>query len=915
MFSAKNLQIYRGNASSSTQGKDTTALHTFKDVTSTVGVIQGYFPPYLGQGVTQDSISVGDHLLIEGSDTTIFTRILSLDPFTVSTDYFSGASGISIGTPINAVDGNVAKITGNTLQMEFANPTFPGVLSTGAQTILGAKTFRGLFLGNTVYVNQTKGSDNPGFGNVISPYATVSYALSQITTANSTNPFTIIISGQVNDTGIISIKPFVHIKGETEGTIINNTNTIILNTGLWSSNPGAFFYMEDVTVQNNIDLNASGIGTFFQMQFNNVYAIGNFAINQDGHGGNIYIYDCFFNNVTTLTNVNVESIGNSYFNITVNGTAINLLFSSFADYCFGTLTGNSTVPGLLNIAVTGGQLIDSPVMTGSRTQLNIDASSLYYNAPVLTSGATISLLDDGQYIASYPSRTNYTPTSETVEGNFEGIDAALGNAFLIGNVIYVNATIGVDAVNHGSIQAPCASISYALSLITTASASNPFIISILGGQVTDGAGQIKIKPYVSIIGNSTFGTIIANSSAIAIDLAAWTANTSAFSFMQNIFVEGNINLDFSSIVTVDNPVLGFTNLEAIGTLQVLGSANLNPSVEISSCNISTVLFDNCQVTKSSGNSYEDLSLGSVSLLASNSFISTGDLCANFSGAAPNSGLITGKYNISSMESISTLALTGANANLVVDASSIYNITPSLSSGATITYADKAANIFASATRTNFTPTGATIEDNLQGIDTALAYIINSSGYYLINDGINHTLTNPMPTIIHITDAGSGLEVLLPPMNASNSLKTIPWGVFYVINDGNQSVSIRNNSNTTTIIQVPAHSFSTIQVIDNSTSDGNFLSQLYTNMAIANTVVARDSSNNTVLGTLSMGVNSANVSALIDLVSTTQGFGLPSMTTTQKNAIASPRAGLMVFDTTLAKACVYSGSAWQTITSV
>jgi hypothetical protein len=43
--------------------------------------------------------------------------------------------------------------------------------------------------------------------------------------------------------------------------------------------------------------------------------------------------------------------------------------------------------------------------------------------------------------------------------------------------------------------------------------------------------------------------------------------------------------------------------------------------------------------------------------------------------------------------------------------------------------------------------------------------------------------------------------------------------------------------------------------------------------------------------------------------------MPNMTTTQKNAIASPAAGLMVFDTTLAKLCVYSGSAWQTITSV
>jgi hypothetical protein len=60
---------------------------------------------------------------------------------------------------------------------------------------------------------------------------------------------------------------------------------------------------------------------------------------------------------------------------------------------------------------------------------------------------------------------------------------------------------------------------------------------------------------------------------------------------------------------------------------------------------------------------------------------------------------------------------------------------------------------------------------------------------------------------------------------------------------------------------------------------------------------------------------ADASALLDVQSTTKGFRLPNMTTTQKNAISSPAAGLMVFDTTLAKACVYSGAAWQTITSL
>ena len=53
---------------------------------------------------------------------------------------------------------------------------------------------------------------------------------------------------------------------------------------------------------------------------------------------------------------------------------------------------------------------------------------------------------------------------------------------------------------------------------------------------------------------------------------------------------------------------------------------------------------------------------------------------------------------------------------------------------------------------------------------------------------------------------------------------------------------------------------------------------------------------------------------IPLSSTTKAFMPPRMTTTQKNAIASPTAGMVVFDSSLAKLCVYT-TAWETITSV
>jgi hypothetical protein len=72
---------------------------------------------------------------------------------------------------------------------------------------------------------------------------------------------------------------------------------------------------------------------------------------------------------------------------------------------------------------------------------------------------------------------------------------------------------------------------------------------------------------------------------------------------------------------------------------------------------------------------------------------------------------------------------------------------------------------------------------------------------------------------------------------------------------------------------------------------------------------------TASGNVGIGTTSPSASAILDVQSTTKGVRMPNMTTTQKNAISSPVAGLMVFDTTLAKLCVYSGSAWQTITSI
>jgi hypothetical protein len=64
--------------------------------------------------------------------------------------------------------------------------------------------------------------------------------------------------------------------------------------------------------------------------------------------------------------------------------------------------------------------------------------------------------------------------------------------------------------------------------------------------------------------------------------------------------------------------------------------------------------------------------------------------------------------------------------------------------------------------------------------------------------------------------------------------------------------------------------------------------------------------------LGVGGGISSVSAALAVESTTQGFLLPRMTDTQRNAISSPVAGLMIWNTTDGKPSVYDGTTWQNL---
>ena len=89
---------------------------------------------------------------------------------------------------------------------------------------------------------------------------------------------------------------------------------------------------------------------------------------------------------------------------------------------------------------------------------------------------------------------------------------------------------------------------------------------------------------------------------------------------------------------------------------------------------------------------------------------------------------------------------------------------------------------------------------------------------------------------------------------------------------------------------------------------------YSEVAAGGTTVTRIAVGGMSIGKGAGAGGNVVASAIFELQSTSKGFLPPRMTTAQKNAIGTPAAGLVVYDSSLNKLCVYTGAAWETITS-
>jgi hypothetical protein len=205
----------------------------------------------------------------------------------------------------------------------------------------------------------------------------------------------------------------------------------------------------------------------------------------------------------------------------------------------------------------------------------------------------------------------------------------------------------------------------------------------------------------------------------------------------------------------------------------------------------------------------------------------------------------------------------------------------------------------------------------QSTGTSVFKITSNTGFGNL-DLYNHsadgsfTMNNRFGTAISAFDVNSGLYDFYQPVRAFGGIRVLgslttaniggynwntnsiyldnPWVLTYqATGDGNNALT--------------AHRFTVLGAMQNGASNlasfDNGGSSLFTIK---------------MSGATSIGTIAPHASAELDVSSTSKGF-LPSrMTTTQRNGISSPAEGLIIYNSVTHKLNVYTGSAWEEVSS-
>lgn len=212
-------------------------------------------------------------------------------------------------------------------------------------------------------------------------------------------------------------------------------------------------------------------------------------------------------------------------------------------------------------------------------------------------------------------------------------------------------------------------------------------------------------------------------------------------------------------------------------------------------------------------------------------------------------------------------------------------------------------------------TGAPI-DGTNGTGTSYAesgslYIDRTSGTHYTNTG---TKTSPVWASTgggSATPGGNDTEIQFNDSGAFAGDSNLTWdGTYLTLDESNAGLKTSEVTNDGGLLILRGDGNNTKIDMESAAVTGDVTRIFIT----ANTSEFDGKLN--VYGTLGVNLtayDTLNPAAVVQIDSTTQGFLPPRMTTTQRDAISSPPAGLMIYNTTTDKLNVFT-TAWEVITS-